>query len=101
MDLPVVALPSLESLREHVRSVLCEHDRLDPNQSELRMAVVCRGGSACGLFFQVIGIHRQKGYALWAGDEHRLLFYDATGQRYAETVLSESPDPLALQRDAA
>jgi hypothetical protein len=34
-----------------------------------------------------------KTYAVWAGEESRVLFYDSTGERFAETLLSESPDP--------
>jgi hypothetical protein len=41
-----------------------------------------------------------KAYALWAGEEHRLLFYDSTGLRYAEVRLSESPDPIKLKTAA-
>jgi hypothetical protein len=32
-------------------------------------------------------------YALWTGDENRILFYDGQGERFAETTLSEAPDP--------
>ena len=31
-------------------------------------------------------------YALWAGAEDRILFYDGGGQRFAETTLSDAPD---------
>jgi hypothetical protein len=48
-----------------------------------------------------VGPQRQKAYAIWAGDEHRLLFYDAVGIRFAEATLSEAPDPAALDRQAA
>jgi hypothetical protein len=35
-------------------------------------------------------------YAVWAGDEDRVLFYDSAGQRFAETRLSEGPDAREL-----
>ena len=47
-----------------------------------------RGGRTCGLFFQVLGPLRQKAYAVWAGDEHRLLFYDAIGVRVTSLPLT-------------
>lgn len=90
----VIALPSVEELRRHVLQTLCEHDRLDPNQTPLFEAVVKRRGRPCGLFFQVQGPRLVKTYAIWAGEECRVLFYDCTGQRFAETQLSEGPDPL-------
>ena len=35
-------------------------------------------------------------YAVWAGDEDRILFYNAAGARFAEVHLSEAPDPRTL-----
>jgi len=39
-------------------------------------------------------------YAIWAGDENRILFNDSTGVRYAETRLSDAPDPTVLMHDS-
>ena len=33
-----------------------------------------------------------KTYAVWAGDENRVLFYDSTGERFAESRLSDAPE---------
>jgi hypothetical protein len=38
-------------------------------------------------------------YAIWAGEENRFLFYDSQGGRFAQTRLSDGPDPRVL--DAA
>ena len=92
----VVRLQSLEELRAHVLTVLCSHDQLDPAQTPLRQAVITRAGRPCGLFFQVQGPRLVKTYAVWAGEENRILFYDSTGNRFAQTRLSEAPDPLRL-----
>jgi hypothetical protein len=92
----VVCLPSLERLRDHVRRTLCAHDQLDPSQTPLLESVITRSGRSCGLFFQVQGPRRVRIYAVWAGDEDRILFYDSNGQRFAETRLSEGPDPVKL-----
>src|SRR4051794_6086259 len=96
MDTPVVTLPTLDDLRNFVRQTLCERDRLDPDQSRLRQGLVRRRGRPCGLFFQVQGPRLLRTYAVWAGDESRVLFYDSTGERFAEASLSESPDPADL-----
>jgi hypothetical protein len=37
-----------------------------------------------------------KNYAVWAGEENRILYYDASGVRFGETRLSEAPDPRKL-----
>jgi hypothetical protein len=92
----VASLPTLDELRAHVLKVLCDHDRLDPRQTPLHEAVVTRSGRPCGLFFQAQGPRLVKAYAMWAGEEGRLLFYNSSGQRFAQTRLSEAPDPLRL-----
>jgi hypothetical protein len=62
----------------------------------MSQAIVLRGGKPCGLFFQLQGPRLLKSYAVWAGEENRILFYDSNGLRFAETRLCESPDPLKL-----
>jgi hypothetical protein len=96
MDVRVVPLPSLDELRGYVKDVLCTQDRLDPSQATMRQALVRRGGRTCGLFFQVEGPRLLRTYAVWAGDDHRILFYDSTGERFAEVRLSDAPDPAKL-----
>jgi hypothetical protein len=92
----VVSLPTLDDLRRHVRQVLCQHDHLDPEQTPLAQAIIMRRGRPCGLFFQVQGPRLLKTYAVWAGEEDRILFYDSTGQRFAESRMSDAPDPGKL-----
>jgi hypothetical protein len=91
-----IALPTLQELRQYVLEVLCQHDQLDLSQTPLSQALITRGNRPCGLFFQVKGPRMLKTYAIWAGEENRILFYDATGCRFAETRLSDSPDPAHL-----
>jgi hypothetical protein len=86
----------VDDLRRHVLRVLCSRDRLDPAQTQLHEALVTRRGKTCGLFFQVQGPRLLKTYALWAGDDDRILFYDSTGARFAETRLSDAPDAEQL-----
>ena len=92
----VLCLPTLDELRDHVRAVLCGHDRLDPAQTPLHQSLIKRSGRPCGLFFHVKGPRQVKTYAIWAGEECRVLFYDSTGQRFAESLLSEAPDPVKV-----
>jgi hypothetical protein len=92
----VACLPTLDDLVSHVKTVLCEHDQLDPKQTPMQQALVSRSGRVCGLFFQVQGPRMVRSYAVWAGEEGRVLFYDAQGKRFAQTRLSEGPDPRRL-----
>src|SRR5262245_3685665 len=89
----ILSLPTLNDLRQHVHETLCQKDNLDPAQTPLKLAKVTRSGRTCGLFFQMQGPRQLRTYAVWAGEEDRILFYDSTGLRFAETKLSDSPDP--------
>ena len=99
MEQSVVALPTLESLTRFVRDMLCSHDRLDPVQTPMYQATLKRHGRACGVMFHVEGPRLLKTSAVWAGDEHRILFYDSTGVRFGEVKLSEGPE-LTEERPA-
>jgi hypothetical protein len=101
MESPVVSLPTLDELQQFIRETLCGRDHLDPSQAILKQAVICRGGRACGLFYEVLGQQRQRAYAIWASDDHRILFYDAAGARFNEVDLSDEPDASELNRLAA
>jgi len=92
----VAALPTLTDLCQHVLTSLCNHDNLDPEQTPLEQSIITRKGKPCGLFFQVLGPRLLKNYAIWAGEENRILYYNCNGERVAETKLSEAPDPRAL-----
>jgi len=96
MDVRFISLPTLAKLRAHVLQTLCTHDRLDPEQTPLYQAIIRRSGKPCGLFFQVQGPRMLKTHAVWAGQENRILFYDSTGLRFAESRLCEAPDPLEV-----
>jgi hypothetical protein len=89
-------LATLEELKNHVLTKLCETDQLDPTQTPLRENLITRRGRPCGLFFHVQGPRQLKNFAVWAGEEYRILFYNCTGERVAETRLSEGPDPKYL-----
>ena len=89
-----LSLPTFEALRQHVLETLCKHDQLEPEMTPFFQGLITRAGRPCGLFFQVQGPRQVRNYALWAGEENRILFYDGTGQRFAEAKLSDAPDPL-------
>jgi hypothetical protein len=92
----VASLPTLDDLRRHVHHALCAHDHLDPGQAPLYEGLMTVRGRPCGLFFHVQGPRLLKSYAVWAGPENRILFYNSSGERFAELRLSDAPDPLRL-----
>ncbi|MBM3995302.1 MAG: hypothetical protein FJ303_14290 [Planctomycetes bacterium] len=92
----VAALPTLNDLRQYVLDALCRHDNLDPTQTPIVLSIITRHGKPCGIFFQVQGPRLLKNYAIWAGEENRILYYNCNGERIAETKLSEAPDPHSL-----
>lgn len=94
----VVALPSREDLRQFARQTLCDHDQLDTDQTPFYEALLTRSGRPCGLYFEVHGPRLVRSCAIWAGEEHRILFYNSMGDRFAEFRLSEAPDPLKLEQ---
>ncbi len=96
MATAVFSLPTVADLRKHVLHTLCKRDHLDPDLTPLYQALIMRAGRPCGLFFQVQGPRQLRSYALWAGTEDRVLFYDGCGQRFAETKLSDAPEPPDL-----
>ncbi|MFL5341799.1 MAG: hypothetical protein ACJ8F7_16765 [Gemmataceae bacterium] len=95
----VVALPGRDELRNFVRLKLCDEYRLDPDFTPFFEAVVSRRGRTCGLYFEIHGPRLLRAFAIWAGEEHRILFYDSVGERFAEVRLSDAPDPLRLIDD--
>jgi hypothetical protein len=92
----VACLLTLEELKSHVHQTLCGCDNLDPTQTPIHQCLIIRRGRPCGLFFQVHGPRLLKSYAVWAQEEHRILFYNSNGERFAETRLSDAPDPKRL-----
>jgi hypothetical protein len=92
----VIGLPTLDELKTHVHLKLCKPDHLDPAQTPLLQTVITRKGKPCGLFFEAQGPRLVKNYAVWAGDENRILFYNSSGERIAESRLSETPNPNLL-----
>src|SRR5437773_10778055 len=85
-----------DKLCGHVHQSLCEKNFLDSTQSPLRKRVIHRRGKSCEMFFEVAGTRLMRRYAVWAGQENRILFQDSAGERFAEVRPSDAPDPLRL-----
>ena len=58
--------------------------------------LITRKGKPCGLFLQALGPRLLKNFAIWAGDENRILYYNSSGERVAETHERSGPDPRGL-----
>ena len=70
----VLCLATVDELCKHVHETLCKNDCLDPAETPLQQSVILRKGKPCGIFFQVSGPRLLKAYAVWAGEENRVLF---------------------------
>jgi hypothetical protein len=95
----VVALPNRSELRRFVRQFLSDHDRLDAGQFPFYESLITRSGRICGLLFELQGPRLMRSRAIWAGEEHRIFFYDSTGARFADIHLSEAPDATRIQNE--
>lgn len=89
----VVALPKRTDVRTFVRQVLGNHDRLEASEFPFFEGPITQNGRTCGLIFELHGPRLMRSRAIWAADEHRILFYDSMGLRFSEVRLSEAPDP--------
>jgi hypothetical protein len=58
--------------------------------------MISRRGKVCGMFFHIQGPRLLKNYAVWSGEENRILFYNSSGERVSETRLSDAPNPGQL-----
>ncbi len=91
MSRAVVAFSAVEDLAQYVHSVLCDKDALDPVQAPLFRTPLKRRGRVCGLVFHVEGPRLLRTSAVWSSDDSRIIFYDSSGIRFQEVVLSENP----------
>jgi hypothetical protein len=91
MSLPVVPLPTLAGLHDFVKQTLCAHDRLEIESTPFFVSRLMRDGQPCGYLFHIEGPRLMRNSAVWAEDEHRILFYDSAGARFHEVRLSEAP----------
>lgn len=94
-----VLLPTLQALENHVLQQLCAQDKLEPRYTPLYSRVLHRGNRPCGMFFCIHGPRLLRAYAVWSIEESRILFYEGTGQRFAETQVLEGPS-LTEERPA-
>jgi hypothetical protein len=92
----VVALPTVGELAKYVHGLLCQLDALEPELAPLTWTLLTRLGRPCGLVFQVEGPRLLRTSAVWAADDHRVIFYDSTGARVKAVRLSEEPDVVSL-----
>ena len=91
MTSAVVAFRAVEDLAAFVHQELCNKDALDPQQTPLFRTPLKKAGRACGVVFHVEGPRLLRTSAIWSADADRIIFYDSTGLRFHEVVLSESP----------
>lgn len=87
----VAALPTVDDLAAFVRATLCEHDRLDPDQTPFYRTPVVQSGRPWGYLFHVEGPRLLKSSAIWAAEADAVVFYDTHGQKVRDVRLTEAP----------
>lgn len=94
-------LETIDAIRRHVGAVLAQRDRLDLSQAELWQGWMVKAGRRCGILFQVRGPRLMRTHAIWSADEQRILFYESTGARFAETLVIDGPELDSIATSSA
>lgn len=90
---PVVySTTSFADLERFMTQVLCEQERLDPDQVHVKRTLMRKGASIVGLVMRIAGTRLMQSHAIWAERENRILFYNSAGHRFAVVKLAEAPD---------
>lgn len=86
-----LALPTFDALCSFVRTTLCERDALDIATTPFVRTPLARRGEPWGYVFHVEGPRLLRTSAIWSAHDDRILFYNSTGERVQDVMLSESP----------
>ncbi len=85
-------LRTLDDLRNYVTQILCEPDNLERDAFRVTEKILVRSGEPCGMFFCLYGPREVRYSAIWETDRNSILFYGATGERFAKTQLVTAPN---------
>lgn len=89
---------TIEQLQAYVHEVLCSKENLLEEMFVTQMTTLRRGGTSCGLQFQLRGPRCVKLGAVWAAEQNVVFFYDTRGNRYLKVRL---PNRLTVEPAAA
>lgn len=94
-------IENLDDLRQYVNRTICDLEQLEVDAFPVSERLLLRRGKPCGIYFCLHGPRQVKFSAIWETEQNRILFYDATGERYYRTQLDSSPSfEAALVRAA-
>lgn len=88
----VYSTTSFAELERFITGILCEQERLDAAQVQVKRTLMRQGPKVIGVVIRVAGPRLLTAHAIWAEHEHRLLFYNSAGNRFAEVKLAEAPE---------
>jgi hypothetical protein len=80
----------VELTRRHVIEVLCQRENLEPYQFPLSERPLQQAGRPCGMLFCLHGPRQSRPTAVWDGSRNTVMFYDATGRRFAQSHLLDN-----------
>lgn len=90
-------MKNLEALRLWVHETLCSQENLLTDQFHTHEMPLIRKGKLCGIQFLLQGPRNVRLGAVWATDHNSIYFYDAQGQRYNKSQLSNRVELPALE----
>ena len=79
-------------LEQFIGRTLCAQERLDTQQVLIKRSWLRKQQEIVGLMIRVESLQRRHGHAIWVEPEHRILFYNSAGMRFAEVRLAEAPE---------
>lgn len=83
----VQRIETLDDLRIYVNRTICDLEQLELGAFPISERILTRRGKPCGIYFCLHGPRSVKFSAIWETEQNRILFYDASGERYHRTQL--------------
>lgn len=80
-------IENLDDLRSFVNRTICDLEQLELGAFPISERILLRRGKPCGIYFCVLGPRAVRFSAIWETEQNRILFYDASGERYHRTQL--------------
>jgi hypothetical protein len=91
MTIRTTLFHTLEELRRYVIQVLCEQDELEPDAFPFTERLLLKNNRPCGMYYCLYGPRQVRFSAVWDAVRNIVLFYGASGERFAMTKLIEAP----------
>lgn len=72
-----------QTVKEFVRTELCEKNHLEKDAFQMGETVIKKKGETCGIYFCIYGPRNVRLTAVWDLQSNSVYFYDSLGRRAA------------------